>query len=865
MNEMENISEVSRLQKLMENRTTRKVGTLKRIDGSYTSSCEENNLELLTTHFPDCEILENYTNNEEIELNNNFNSEDDEEYINNITTMEKIQWAVNSFSPYKSAGDDKIFPALLQKSMDILGKRLQILFRASLRFSYIPKCWRKSLVVFIPKIGKPSYEVAKAYRPISLMSFILKTLEKLIDKNIRLEELETNKLNPKQFAYQEGKGTETALHDITTFIEKSLSKRCVALAVFIDIEGAFDNTAYSVIENAARSKAISDIAIGWIKSMLSNRTVKVRTEESNVRIRPVKGCPQGGCLSPLLWCMVVDSLIDELQSIGCHVTAYADDLALVVHGNNAETACDKMNEVLKVVENWCIRNQLHVNPSKTTMVRFTKCTSEAKTKMKQVKLFNEELKREEFFKYLGIYLDSKLLMNKHIDECVAKSMRSLWAARAMISRTWGLTPEITTWLYKQIIIPRITYGSVIWWHRANLVTYAKRLDKIHRLALLMITGAMRSTPTLGMSAALELLPLNIVTEIRARECYERLVTSNTWNANAESFGHGKIANLEGLEQHETLDKCTKIWNFAKEFKVEITAKDEWDSILEETQDPLVWYSDGSKTDTATGCGIYCEEYSINRSERLSDYSTVMQAETIAIKICAEEMNQRNLKDRNIFIFSDSQAALKAITKSSISTLTVKDCVNSLNILGRNNKLVLSWVPGHSGIPGNEKADELANLGAKLTNITITTPVPGSHRSNRIKDRGKNLFLNLWSRNRGLKHSKLMFEPFKKGKHLVKLKRRDLRVLIGILTGHSCLKKFLHRIGKAEDPYCRCCNEEVDEDMKHLLTECPAFARYRYILFGDESPSETVLKNINTSVLLKYAKRTEIYGSFFRDG
>ena len=372
MAELENISEAARLQKLLEHRSAKKLGTLEKPDGTHTKSCEENNLELLKTHFPDCEILNSRNNTDEITNYNNFSSESDENYINNLTTMEKILWAVQSFSPYKSAGEDKIFPALMQKSIDIIGERLQFIFRESLRLSYIPKCWRKSLVVFIPKAGRSNYEVSKAFRPISLMSFILKTLEKLLDKNIRINDLKENKLSPKQFAYQEGKGTETALHDIVTTIEHSFRKRETALAVFIDIEGAFDNTAFSIIEKAAKDKGVSEIAIGWIKSMLANRIVKSSTEGSRIRIKPVKGCPQGGCLSPLLWCFVVDSLIIELESKGCHVTAYADDLALVVQGKTSKKACSKMNNIMKIVENWCTRNQLHVNPSKTTMVRFTR-------------------------------------------------------------------------------------------------------------------------------------------------------------------------------------------------------------------------------------------------------------------------------------------------------------------------------------------------------------------------------------------------------------------------------------------------------------------------------------------------------------
>jgi hypothetical protein len=243
----------------------------------------------------------------------------------------------------------------------------------------------------------------------------------------------------------------------------------------------------------------------------------------------------------------------------------------------------------------------------------------------------------------------------------------------------------------------------------------------------------------------------------------------------------------------------------------------------------------------------------------------MQAETIAIKLCAEEMLQREITNRNIFVFSDSQAALMAIAKSTVSNKTVKECIDSLNRIGEHNNLVISWVPGHSNVTGNERADELANEGANMANISIETPIPGTIRRMQIRNRGEKLFKDLWNKNRGLKHSKLMMEPFKKGKnHLIKLKRNDLRVIIGILTGHSCFKKYLSRIGKAENPFCRACNEEVDEDMKHLLTECPALIRYRINIFGNAFPGEVELKKAKVSELMRYAKLTEIYGSFFRD-
>jgi ribonuclease HI len=42
---------------------------------------------------------------------------------------------------------------------------------------------------------------------------------------------------------------------------------------------------------------------------------------------------------------------------------------------------------------------------------------------------------------------------------------------------------------------------------------------------------------------------------------------------------------------------------------------------------------------------------------------------------------------------------------------VWNCFQLLLELAGQNKVKLIWVPGHSGVEGNEKADQLAKLGA----------------------------------------------------------------------------------------------------------------------------------------------------------
>ena len=51
---------------------------------------------------------------------------------------------------------------------------------------------------------------------------------------------------------------------------------------------------------------------------------------------------------------------------------------------------------------------------------------------------------------------------------------------------------------------------------------------------------------------------------------------------------------------------------------------------------------------------------------------------------------------------------------------VLECLGCLDELPTHNSVQLVWVPGHEGILGNERADELAKKGA---NTPFTGPKP----------------------------------------------------------------------------------------------------------------------------------------------
>ncbi|XP_044262788.1 uncharacterized protein LOC123010152 [Tribolium madens] len=68
--------------------------------------------------------------------------------------------------------------------------------------------------------------------------------------------------------------------------------------------------------------------------------------------------PQGGVLSPLLWDVVVDSLLRRLNEAGFYTIGYADDLVILLTGRHEEVLCSLMQTALSVVEKWCTEHAL---------------------------------------------------------------------------------------------------------------------------------------------------------------------------------------------------------------------------------------------------------------------------------------------------------------------------------------------------------------------------------------------------------------------------------------------------------------------------------------------------------------------------
>ncbi len=121
--------------------------------------------------------------------------------------------------------------------------------------------------------------------------------------------------------------------------------------------------------------------------------------------------------------------------------------------------------------------------------------------------------------------------------------------------------------------------------------------------------------------------------------------------------------------------------------------------------------DGSKTNEGTGFGTH-GLFEISRN--MNNMATLFQAEAKAVSVCAKEIENMNIRGRQIIIYSDSQAVLKAIAKNKVTSRSILECIEKLQAIGEHNEVKLIWIPGHEGHDGNEKSDALARQRAAST-------------------------------------------------------------------------------------------------------------------------------------------------------
>lgn len=592
--------------------------------------------------------------------------------------------------------------------------------------------------------------------------------------------------------------------------------------------------------------------------MLRHREVYASINGQTVGVRAARGCPQGGVLSPLLWSLAVDGLLRGLNEAGTLAIGYADDIAILVSGKFSGTVSELMQGALRLVEKWCAEEGLSVNPQKTALVPFTRRRNPLGGR--SLYLYGAPLTAGREVKYLGVTLDTGLTFKPHLDRITNRAVTALWTCRRMFGRKWGLNPRMIHWIYNAMVIPIVTYASLVWWPRTLLRDCKMALGKVQRMACLGITGAMTTTPTAAMETLLNLPPLHLVVKARALGGAYRMKI----NSVREHRREGHAAILREIDKNPILDmipdKTAKTYT-SRTFGISIPTRDEWARGAVELGG-MIYYTDGSKSQNGAGAGIWGPgglRHGISVS--LGMHATIFQAEIYGVIACATELLKRDLKGKRIFIVTDSQAALRALASWEVDSGLVLECFHVLNELGARNRVKLVWVPGHQNIAGNEKVDQLAKRGSAqpLTGPEPAIGIPLGAVKGEVKRLLHQWHSEHWRESPRMESAKAFLSkgPSKHEAHcLLNMSKHDIRIVTGLVTGHCQMRKHLSRMKLVDEDICRGCGE-AEETPIHVLCHCEAFVTLRRSILGAEKLNQEQLVEIPYRKLLDFIKDTEL--------
>jgi Reverse transcriptase (RNA-dependent DNA polymerase) len=154
------------------------------------------------------------------------------------------------------------------------------------------------------------------------------------------------------------------------------------IAIFLDFKRAFETVDRSLLLQKLSVYGFDDAAVKWFLSYLSERTQRVKIDETYSEARDVNiGLPQGSILSPLLIIIYINDLKFVLKN--CTTNIFADDTMASVGDKDGSVAYAKMSEDLERLQDWLRFDKLALTIEKTSMLHFNNKQSQP---IKQEKL-----------------------------------------------------------------------------------------------------------------------------------------------------------------------------------------------------------------------------------------------------------------------------------------------------------------------------------------------------------------------------------------------------------------------------------------------------------------------------------------------
>ena len=397
-----------------------------------------------------------------------------------------------------SAGHDGIHSKVLKKSYRLYLQPLLHVLKLSFSQGFFPDEMKIAKVIPIYKSGD-TMSISN-YRPVSILPLFSKILERLMYNRILSFINKHNILYKYQFGFRNNHSTNMALVILVDKILSAIDKGDLVVGVFLDFQKAFDTVNHGILLNKLYRYGIRGVAYSWLNDYLKGRKqfVSFSNKESE-KLGINCGVPQGSILGPLLFLLYVNDLMNISDVI--IPILFADDTNVFVNGRNLHEIINTMNSELKKVVEWLSANKLSLNVKKTHYMVFSSRRQIANN-ANGLYINNTRIDKEEFSKFLGVTIDSKLNWEKHISNVKGKVARGL----GIINRARrSLDISSLETLYYSMVYPHLSYCIEVWGKAPSI--FIDSLFGLQKKATRIIKSAPYRTSTDPLFRELKLLKL----------------------------------------------------------------------------------------------------------------------------------------------------------------------------------------------------------------------------------------------------------------------------------------------------------------------------------------------------------------------
>ena len=282
-----------------------------------------------------------------------------------------------------------------------LAIHLHLLYNGLLQYSYVPYDFLQGSVTPVLKDSNGNLNESNNYRPVTLSHTFSQLFEQLLLQKIDCY-LVTDDL---QFGFKKKRSTSHALFVLSSCVDYFVNHGSDVIATFLDCSKAFDKVSHNGIFIKMIERGVPLCFVNLLVYWYSNLTYECKWGDALSSSFPVpSGVKQGGVLSPHLFTMYMDDLVNRLRSkgVGCHVARnfvaailFADDLCLIAPSRKA------MQIMLDICVNYCREFCLTFNAAKSKSMLIGKGHTHDKPKLfindQQIEFVSE-------WKYLGATL-----------------------------------------------------------------------------------------------------------------------------------------------------------------------------------------------------------------------------------------------------------------------------------------------------------------------------------------------------------------------------------------------------------------------------------------------------------------------------